>query len=250
MIPSYPALLRGIRQLIGLCSVLALSVGATAQQPGNVARIVIWQPKPGMSRDFEEGYKRHLKWHREKNDSFRWYGWNIVSGDRPDYFADGTFFHQWSDFDNPVSPAEDGANNALNVEPYADVRSLATFEMVPVLSKLEAHQLAAPLLTFYYLSLAPGSNSEFERMVAGALHDSGAEAIEHAVFRPVNGTTEYLVLLTALKVSDLGPQAAVAARLLESLREKMKASSIVERVRTETGHYRPDLSYVPGRGGE
>jgi hypothetical protein len=74
--------------------------------------------------------------------------------------------------------------------------------------------------------------------------------VEHAVFRPVNGTTEYLVLLTAQKVSELGSQAAVAARLLESLRENTKASPIVERVRTETGHYRPDLSYIPGRGAE
>lgn len=236
-----------LRWLMGTFAALVLCAGARAQQSGNVARIVIWQPKPGLARDFEEGYKRHLRWHHEKNDNFRWYGWNIIAGDRPDYFADGTFFHQWSDFDDPVSPAEDGANNALNVEPYADVRALATFEMIPALSKLDATELAAPLLTFYYLSVAPGRNSEFEKTVSDALRDSRADAVEHAVFRAVNGTMDYLLLLTAQKISDLGSQSAIAAKLLESLREKTKASPIVERVRTETGRYRPDLSYVPGQ---
>src|SRR5690348_5844496 len=127
------------RIVIPLITWLALSSPAAAQT-GNVARIVVWQMKPGMDRDFQEGYKRHLQWHRDNRDTWAWRGWILSSGDRVDYFVDGTFFHAWSDFDNPVNPSGDGANNELNVYPYADVRALATFEVVPALSNLQPDQ--------------------------------------------------------------------------------------------------------------
>jgi len=66
-----------------------------------------------MDHDFEEGYKRHLGWHRQNGDSWSWNGWTIISGDATGYFVDGTFFHAWSDLDSPVSPAADGADNAV-----------------------------------------------------------------------------------------------------------------------------------------
>jgi hypothetical protein len=47
--------------LVAVFVVAAPAWKAHAQQAGNVARIVVWQPKPGMARDFEEGYKRHLE---------------------------------------------------------------------------------------------------------------------------------------------------------------------------------------------
>jgi hypothetical protein len=52
----------------------------------------------------------------------------LISGERDGMLLDGTFFPQWTDLDAPVSPAGDGADNAVNVEPYAEVRSLASYE--------------------------------------------------------------------------------------------------------------------------
>ena len=237
----------GMRWGIGILVMMLARFGAVGQQAGSVARMVIWQPKPGMVRDFEESYKRHLEWHRGKNDSFRWYGWNIVSGDCVGSFADGTFFHGWSDFDHAVAPAEDSANNALNVEPYADVRASMIFEMIPSLSRLDDRNLTTPLLGFYYFSLSPGSGAEFESIFAVAFRNAGIDTIEHAVFRPVNGTTEYMLLLPAQKTSEFGVQAAFVAKLLDSVRQKTQAVPILERLRVETGRYRDDLSYVPGQ---
>jgi len=97
--------------------------------------MVVWQMKPGMARDFEEGYKRHLDWHRKNNDTWTWRGWTIVSGEHFGYFVDGTFFHTWKELDTPVSPAADSADNGVNVMPYAEIRSAAFYEAVTCADK-------------------------------------------------------------------------------------------------------------------
>ena len=61
-----------------------------------------------MDRDFEEGYTRHLTWHRKNDDGWTWYGWTTISGEHFGYFVDGTFFHAWSDLDSPVNPEQIG----------------------------------------------------------------------------------------------------------------------------------------------
>src|SRR6476660_1106439 len=99
------------------------------------ARITILAPKPGMQKDLEEGYKRHLEWHRSNADKWTWYGWIVTTGPRFGYLVDGTFDHEAADFDTPVSPAEDAADNAKNVFPYASVAGTAFYRMRPDLSR-------------------------------------------------------------------------------------------------------------------
>src|SRR5689334_10700839 len=120
------------RRLIPFLTLLLTFTAAHATDPTaheSVAHLVVWEPKPGMARDFEEGYKRHLQWHRKNCDSWTWHGWMISSGERRRYFMDGTFSHAWTDLDAPVSPAADSADNDINTIPYATVRSSATYEL-------------------------------------------------------------------------------------------------------------------------
>src|SRR6266496_2896312 len=102
------------------------------------AKMVTWQPKAGMDRDFEEGYKRHLEWHRRNGDPWVWHGWSLLTGEHAGWFVDGSFFHAWTDFDTPLKPAEDGADNAVNVGPHGDVRNVGVVESVPGLSNVQA----------------------------------------------------------------------------------------------------------------
>jgi hypothetical protein len=225
--------------VIPLIAWLALGSPAAAQT-GNVARIVVWQMKPGLDRDFQEGYKRHLQWHRDNHDTWTWRGWILGSGDRVDYFVDGTFFHAWSDFDSPVNPAGDGANNELNVYPYADVRALATYEVVPALSNLQSDQLGSPQLTFLYIQVPIGKSAEFEAALQREVLKSQTP---RGVLRPVNGATEYLLLLPFAKSSEMEAQGEFIARLLESLAR----NSLVVSYHTEAARYHPELSNVPGQ---
>ena len=178
-----------------LCLGLLIWSGAAgAQESGNVARVLIWQLKPGMTRDFEEGYKRHLDWHRRHNDTWAWHGWMIASGERDGYFMDASFQHRWTDFDSPVVPsAEDSADNDLNVATYADVRSAATYEAIAGDPNHEL--LTSRLLTVYHFSIGPGGASELESLMGDELRGPGVG--QHALLLPVNGATEYLLLLPA-----------------------------------------------------
>jgi hypothetical protein len=235
-------------KLFGLCLILwCVSFHmpiACAQANGNAARIVVWQPK--LARDFEEGYKRHLEWHRRNGDSWTWHGWTMLSGERPGYFVDGTFFHAWNDLDSPVNPAADAADNAVNVFSYAELRSAAIYEAIPALSNLGPPQLASPLLTFCHFDIQPGKAAEFESLIAAELRTPQASAVRRVLLRPVNGASEYLLLLPGEKQSDLGPQAEFSSRLLQTIARDAKGDPVVLRFHSETARYRPDLSYTPG----
>ena len=231
------------RVLVAIVMPLVLSlalVRAASGQSGNVARIVVWQIKPGMDRDFEEGYKRHLQWHRDNHDTWTWRGWILGSGDRVDYFFDGTFFHAWNDFDNPVNPSGDGANNALNLYPYADVRALATYEVVPALSNLQPDQLGSAQVTFFYVQVPPGKATQFEASLGRELQNS---QVTRSLLRPVNGATEYLLLLPFAKSSDMGAQGEFIMRVVEALAK----NALVVGYHTEAARYHSELSNVPGQ---
>ena len=181
MIPTRASKLLA-RVVMMMCTAIAVPI-SFAQGGGNVARVVVWQAKPGMDRDLEEGYKRHLEWHRNNGDLWSWYGWNIVSGERDGYFVDGTFFHTWKDLNSPVSPAADGADAAVNVSSYGDVRSAAICEAVPTLTDLRVQQLVSPLLTFCYVGVQPGRAAEFESLIGESLQNIPGGSPKHAFLR-------------------------------------------------------------------
>src|SRR5262249_10720233 len=236
------------RSSICLAPVLLFCFAAQAtpaQETGNVARLVFWKMKPGMDRDFEQGYKRHLEWHRSNHDLWSWFGWSIISGERDGYFVDATFFHNWTDLHSPVNPSADGADVALNVTPYGDAQLVATYESVPALTSLGPRELTSPLLTFCYFAVRPGGGAEFESLLAPVLQSVKPGENRFAVLRPVNGATEYILLLAAAKISEQGRQGQLLARLLESAARDKKGNTLVERFHTETARYRPDMSNAP-----
>ena len=69
-----------------LLALLAWPVAAAEQR---YARITVLAPRDGMQKEFEEGYKRHLEWHRAHADRWSWYGWTVTTGERFGTFIDG-----------------------------------------------------------------------------------------------------------------------------------------------------------------
>ncbi len=158
---------------------------------------------------------------------------------------DGTFSHAWADFDSPVSPAADAADVGINVLPYGEVRAAADYELIPGLTDLDPQQLTSPLLTFWYFAVRPGAAAEFESLITSELKNPHGTAVPHALLRPANGSTEYLLLLPAAKASDTATHAQFVGRLLKASVRDMKGTPLVDHYRTETGRYRSDLSYTP-----
>lgn len=98
------------------------SIAAQSPDPATdlVARTYDIRARPGMEEPFARGYQRHLEWHVAAGDRSTWYFWDITDGERAGWSVDGTFNHRWEDFDRRVDPAGDSADNARNVEPFAE----------------------------------------------------------------------------------------------------------------------------------
>jgi hypothetical protein len=230
-----------MKQLLA-ASLLLLSAQAFAQPAaGPFARMVVIQPKPGQGPAFEQGYQRHLEWHKGANDRWTWHGWSFVLGDRLGMFMDGTFGHAAANFDAAVQPAGDAADNAANVVPYADFLSHGVFRRLESASVGPPLPDTSPFLAMATYTVAPGEETAFERqLVAGASApaNSGRTAQRFTWYRlQIGGAGGQYVLMRA------APSFGAAAELTDVLPAGAKA--LVRGVRTELLRYRADMSYIP-----
>jgi hypothetical protein len=217
---------------------------APATAPGPYARIVTIAPKPGEARAFEEGYARHIEWHRSAGDPWTWYGWSFVLGPRIGRFMDGTFGHAAADFDRPVDPAGDAADNARNVIPHADFVSHGVYRRLDDASRGAAFPDTSAYLVLSTYRVAPGRAAEFESALlsagtsrgAGGPSDDGARWSWYRL-ELGGGGPEYLLMQGAA-----GWEAAVAA--MDHVALELPAG-VVESVTTELLRYRPTHSYHP-----
>ena len=191
------------------------------------ARITILAPNSGMQKDLEEGYKRHLEWHRANADRWTWYGWTVITGPRFGYLIDGTFHHAPADFNAPVAPAEDAADNARNVFPYAHLAGTAFYQQRDDLSRGEAKLLESPFALLATVEVTPGRERDFEAVMRRLDSD-------RACFELLAGGTRpsYLLLFPAKTISD-------------TIRNIIPPSDAYRSVTVETLRYRADLTYVP-----
>jgi hypothetical protein len=131
-------------------------------EPGPYARIAIIRPHDGHTVDFEAGYIRHLKWHRQNRETWVWYGWSVTFGERQRWFVYASFGHSAASLDNPVPPAEDERDNVLNVLPHADFMGNALYEYLPGLSRGTGEPQPSARVEFITVYLVPGAAKAFE----------------------------------------------------------------------------------------
>lgn len=230
--------------------------GLTMAQTGKAARVVLIKPKEDRNRDFELGYKRHLEWHKLNKDTWAWYGWQIVAGENFGYFMDGTFGHKWEDFDNPVMPAADAADNVINVTPYADFVSNSYVELLDELSNcslLETKQPSA-LIEFHRFEIKSGFEKEFEQILSACHKIFEKQSRRHTVYKVTNGGSlpQYLMMIPMDKISELQRSGvsientvlnSLLTSALVSMQQKMETGVVLH-----TGcilRYRADMSYFP-----
>jgi hypothetical protein len=144
----------------------ALVAAQTGQGP--YARIAVLRPHDGQTPEFEAGYIRHLAWHRQAGDPWRWYGWSIWAGERNRWFIYATFGHSASSLDSAVAPPEDERDNVLNVAPHVEYVGNALYEYLPGLSRGTGEPQATPRLELTTVDLVPGAAKAFEAALGAA----------------------------------------------------------------------------------
>lgn len=148
-----------MKGIVAALALAALSTAFAQQGSPSYARMVVIVPKPGQADAFEKGYERHLQWHRGAKDTWTWYGWTFVLGNRINRFMDGTFGHAAADFDAAVQPAADAADNNVNVAPYADFVSHGIYQRVDAMSAGEPLPDASPFLSMTTYHIRPGQEA-------------------------------------------------------------------------------------------
>jgi hypothetical protein len=233
----------GAAFLVGavLPTILVAQSGAQGAQasraehaPGPYARIAIMRALDGHSVELEAGYIRHLEWHRQVQDPFRWYSYSVwASAERQRWLIYATFGHSAASLNNPVLPADDERDNILNVLPHAQFLGNWIYEFLPAVSRgngVPTPTLRAESTT---VDLNQGAGKAFEAALAAEQSQLRQETLWYRLV--VGGNTpRYL---------RLRPRSSLAAILDERADQALpdKVSGLISKVTVETLNLRPNM---------
>ena len=228
----------------GCIVVLLFLCSNVMAQDGQVAHFSFWKPKQGQEKNFENGYKQHLSWHKTNGDRWAWYGWYIISGPRNGQFVDATFNHAWGDFDKPVKPAEDGADNQLHTYPFGDFITGCKWVYLPNLSIADSNSLQSKFLRMVSIQV---TDVVLGKKVMEKLKSNyqSAGTGRFMTFKLVDGgDCDQLLLLIGLNSFSAYSQFENLQEELSGIEGAMKIKTITA-ITSETLVYRADMSLFP-----
>ena len=206
----------------------------TEQAAGPYARIAILRALDGQTVDLEAGYIRHLEWHRQAKDTFRWYSYTVwASTERQRWLIYATFGHTAASLSNPVSPAEDERDNLLNVLPHAQFLGNGVYEFLPGLSR--GNGVPTPTLRAEYttVELNQGAGKAFEVALAREQSKLQGETLWYRMV--VGGNTPCYVRLR--------PRTTLAAILDERADQALpdQVNGLISKMTVESLNLRPNM---------
>ena len=202
--------------------------------PGQFARLVILEPRPGLRSEFTAGYQRHLVWHKNNKDPWTWYGWTFVLGERLGQFMDGTFGHAITNFDHAVDPTGDSADNDRNVSPYADFVSHGIYERLETASNGALLPDASPFMALNTYTVVPGQESSFEFAITNSAKLPENQRLSWYKLR-IGGQLSHYLLVRPVQTFSAGG----------ALPEIELPAGLVQHVQSELLRFQPTLSYEP-----
>jgi hypothetical protein len=204
------------------------------QAPGPYARSAILRPLDGHTVDLEAGYIRHLEWHRQAGDTFRWYSYTVwASTERQRWLIYATFGHTAASLGNPVSPAEDERDNIVNVLPHAQFLGNGVYEFLPALSHGNGVPTPAPRAEYATVELRQGAGKAIEAALAAEQSRLQGETLW---YRMIAGGD-------APRYVRLRPRASLAALLDERAGQALpdNVSGLISKLTVETLNLRPNM---------
>ena len=222
---------------------LAIAAPVTAQADGGA--LYAYRPHTGEKARFDEGYRRHLEWHREKRDSLPWYGWDIVFGRRMGEFIDGTFGIAFAALDRRVDPAGDAADAAATFASYAQATGRWLVRLrrdLGTASPLEDRTPTAFMQVVMY-RVPPAARTAFEAAL-GAVRGTGGLA-PYAVYEILAGGSEAEYMLVVGHGGYAGFDAAERDPVRSLSRELAARAAIGVHAESELWQLRRDLTLLP-----
>jgi len=231
---------------------LALLVSPVMAEQGSAAHFFVYRLASDGAAKFEEGYRRHLDWHRAHHDPLVWYGWTIEDGERNGYFVDANVGEPFAAFDHRVDVAADGADFRVNVAPYAAPMGRPTYTLLRNLSSgtpLEDRKPSATIQVTHF-HLRPGSEARFEQALS-VLHQvlsAKTMAPTHTWYRLVTGgdTPQYMLMVARENWASFDRfDDGIASLLVGNEPALRDFAESVQSSSTESWRYRQELSRLP-----
>ena len=238
---------------------LAVAQQSSTAPQGDLVEIHINKIKPGMTRQYEEGRKKHMDWHRQQNDAWSWYTWEILTGENTGSYVVGSFGHRWSELDSRTKfEAADSADAMAHMGRALESEMQSYYRFRADLSPSTPPPQPAPLGVVTHFLLNPDGLNDFIESakkvsqgikktnypLSGAmrwyqLQNGGpsphlvlvGDRANWAAFEPPTQKT-----LDAMMEEAYGKEQGAA--ILSTLRKAIRSVS------TETIRYRAELSYV------
>lgn len=187
---------------------------------------------------------QHLQWHALNKDTWSWYGWYVISGPRADYFIDATFHHAWSDFDKPVNPAGDAADNAFHTEPFGDFMGSLKVKYLPQLSLADTNSLQSNFLRYITLTVTDLAQAKACIGKLKALYQ--AKGQQHfLVYEMVDGGSldQLLLLIGYPNFAAFGRTDNIREELANI--ESQSKLKVFTEINAENLRYKADMSLFP-----
>jgi hypothetical protein len=183
--------------------------------------------------DMEDGYIRHLEWHRQVKDKFNWYSYSFWSSAvRQMWIMYASFGHTPAELSNPVSPGEDQIDALINI-PDVQYMGSSVYEFLPALSRgnsLPSAVLKAELTT---VELNFGGDKAFEEALASGQSELQGETLWYRMTAG-GDTPRYIRLRPRVSLENILNQ-----RAGQALPDKVKA--LVSKMTVEILTLRPDM---------
>ena len=242
---------------VSVCvSVFVLVLPAVAQEEAEtMGQLFFVQPNGGEVLQWEAAYKKHVDWHRSKNDTWSWPVWEIVSGERTGQYVIGTFGHPWKDMDRGEFGAADRADAIANEGPHVEAFTVELWRNLPELSRPPEGPPALAVANYSHLN--QGMQGEYMEAIR-KIHDaiSKAEDWGGGYFRGIvvaSGEDPTVVRWAARSTwGDFQPGETSFMEMMEKAYGRQETASIMDTInrsthcrRSEVWARRPDLSSGP-----
>jgi hypothetical protein len=242
------------------CSaVLALlcAMGANAQFPVRSVAVT-HDVKPKQGADFEAALKRHFDWHRQQKDTWSYFTWQILTGERSGQYVVASFGHDWKDLD---------ARTTFQEADDANVRETLASATDSVIHSYYLHRpdLSVPLqdpggpvpyteINTYFMT-PDGWPPEMEEAIKKV--NEAAKKANYPLYGEwyalLNGGEDALVLAIPHKNwADFQPPGNGFPAMLNGVYGEQRTRDLfaqfnrnVRASRSEIFRYRSDLSYLP-----
>lgn len=239
-----------------LVSLALFALPAFAQDAGgNVAMIHCLEVQPGTETRFEEGFKRHLDWHRKQKDTWTWVSWMAATGPETGSVCAGTFGHKWEDFDKPVVSAQaDRADALLNFGAFVRKHEATFWTALPDVSRPAPQP--TPMSAVIFFQARFGMDEEATSLI-GDFHQAIGKAgvpwkyTWYALASGGEGGT-YALVLPRADFAAFNPSGKTFNQVLEEVYGKTAARGLLTRwsevMKSSRNHLvqaRPDLGYTP-----